>query len=186
MAQQEFKNSPISSVFINPSIMEGEMVVPGILIPGAAIPINRYPPVNTTPPYVSGDSRIPSILTANPGTWTGSPKPSFTYQWYDGAEPLAGETGKTLLTYDELSDGDISFEIVGFSSQGAVTLQSDPLTVQSVYPVNIEEASYYVITGAPITARSTMVTHRFYVVSGQPTETQQFQAAHDVYVVETV
>lgn len=186
MAQQEFKTFSISSVFINPSIMEGEMAIPGVLVPEAAIPIDRYPPENTTPPYVSGDSRIPAVLTANPGVWTGSPKPSFTYQWYNGAEALAGETGKTLLTYDALSDGDISFEIVAFSTQGSITLQSAPLTVQSVYPVDIEEASYYVITGSPITDRSVIVTHRFYTVSGQPTETQLFQASHDVYVVETV
>jgi hypothetical protein len=41
------------------------------------------PATSTTPPSISYTSLTPgSILTANLGTWTGSPIPTLTYTWY--------------------------------------------------------------------------------------------------------
>jgi subtilase family serine protease len=39
------------------------------------------PPVNTSPPTISGTTAQGQTLTANPGSWTGYPSPAFTYQW---------------------------------------------------------------------------------------------------------
>jgi acid phosphatase type 7 len=39
------------------------------------------PPVNTASPSISGTSRAGQTLSADPGTWTGTPPISFTYQW---------------------------------------------------------------------------------------------------------
>ncbi len=38
-------------------------------------------PANTGAPSISGTTTDRSVLTANPGTWTGAPTPTFTYQW---------------------------------------------------------------------------------------------------------
>src|SRR5206468_1301579 len=38
-------------------------------------------PVNTALPAVSGQTEVGQILTATTGTWTGSPTPTYTYQW---------------------------------------------------------------------------------------------------------
>ena len=37
-------------------------------------------PANTVPPSISGTFKEGSTLTAAPGTWSGSPAPTFTYQ----------------------------------------------------------------------------------------------------------
>jgi hypothetical protein len=38
-------------------------------------------PANTSSPTISGTPQVGQTLTAGPGTWTGTPAPTFTYQW---------------------------------------------------------------------------------------------------------
>lgn len=38
-------------------------------------------PGNTVAPSISGNWQVGSTLTANPGTWTGNPAPTLSYQW---------------------------------------------------------------------------------------------------------
>lgn len=59
-------------------------------------------PVATTAPKISGATRIGSTLTTDPGTWEGSPEPTFTYQWYrsQGAKRVLKVAGADEPTYD--------------------------------------------------------------------------------------
>lgn len=60
------------------------------------------PPVDITPPVITGEPKAGSTLTCSKGTWTNDPT-SYTYQWYRNGTPLAGFTGPTytLGTLDE-------------------------------------------------------------------------------------
>lgn len=52
-------------------------------------------PDNTVLPSVTGDAEVGKTLTALPGTWTGSPTPIYSYQWFVGGEAKAGEVEAT-------------------------------------------------------------------------------------------
>src|SRR6185503_11982431 len=66
------------------------------------------PPANSSPPTISGSLVDGQTLTASPGSWTGSPTPTFTYQWLrcdtGGANcnPILGAASSTytLVTAD--------------------------------------------------------------------------------------
>jgi uncharacterized repeat protein (TIGR02543 family) len=49
-------------------------------------------------PTVSGTAKVVKTLTANKGTWTGSPKPTHSYQWYACTKKVAAATSKIPST----------------------------------------------------------------------------------------
>ena len=60
-------------------------------------------PKNTSPPTISGTPQEGSTLTVSPGSWTGSPAPSLSYQWErcvgtgGGCTAISGATGTTYV-----------------------------------------------------------------------------------------
>ena len=76
--------------------------------PTAAVTATPSPPVNTVAPLVSGSLVQGQLLSVSNGSWSGSPAPSFSYQWQrcDGGgancAAIAGATGQsyTLVAAD--------------------------------------------------------------------------------------
>lgn len=54
-------------------------------------------PVNTVAPAVTGTATFGSTLTTTNGTWTGSPPPTFTYQWQRVTTNISGATSSTYV-----------------------------------------------------------------------------------------
>jgi hypothetical protein len=54
-------------------------------------------PVNTVAPVVSGTATVGQTLTTTNGTWTGSPAPSFTYQWQRTGVNIGAATSSTYV-----------------------------------------------------------------------------------------
>lgn len=83
----------------------GAVAPPGVALSAEVGPITavsqQTPPVNTQSPSISGSAQQGSILTANPGQWSGTGPIAFTYQWRrcSGATcaDIVGETQQTHL-----------------------------------------------------------------------------------------
>ena len=52
-------------------------------------------PTNTVVPAITGTNNIGQVLTTTDGTWTGTPAPTFAYQWFRGAAAISGQTATT-------------------------------------------------------------------------------------------
>lgn len=54
--------------------------------------------VASAKPAITGTSATPgSLLTVQPGTWPGSPAPTYAYQWYVNGAPISGASASTYV-----------------------------------------------------------------------------------------
>ena len=93
-------------------------------------------PVNTLAPVISGTTTLGSTLTSTTGTWTGSPAPTFTYQWYRGATLISGATSSTYVTVLADSTASITCRVTGTNTGGSAVAISNALTMANYTPVN--------------------------------------------------
>lgn len=151
---------------INPSIMEGQFAVPALLGKRSAVPLERYSPVNLIAPSISGDFKIPSLLTCNPGVWDAAPSPDYLFQWRANGVDIDGQTSNTLTTYLELDTFTIDCVVTAVNNQGFETAVSNSILVEIVLPIRLEEQSYGIITGLNQEGQQDMNVFRTAVVSG--------------------
>jgi hypothetical protein len=48
-------------------------------------------------PSVSGTAKVGSLLSSSPGTWSGTPAPTFAYQWLRDGAAISGATASTYV-----------------------------------------------------------------------------------------
>lgn len=64
---------------------------------GALVGVGTAAPVNTVLPVISGSPAVGSTLSTTNGTWTGSPTPTYAYQWKRNGGNIGGATSSTYL-----------------------------------------------------------------------------------------
>lgn len=98
----------------------------------------KQPPKNTAPPTVSGTDQAGSVLTASPGTWTGSP--TFRYQWRrcdaSGAScaDVAGATATTFTLTSADVGATLRVAVTATNPFGSTTAVSAPTGVVQASP----------------------------------------------------
>lgn len=85
-------------------------------------------PMNTVAPVISGLPAADEMLTATPGTWTGYPAPTFTYEWFrDGTTSVGTGTTYTVVMADVGTT--ISVVVTATSLAGTATATTGVLIV---------------------------------------------------------
>ena len=83
------------------------------------------PPVNTVRPTVTGTTQVGDVLTAHPGTWTGST--STAIEWLRNGSPIPGATG-TTYTQEPVDEGAmIAIDVTAIGAGGETSMDSLPV-----------------------------------------------------------
>lgn len=92
-------------------------------------------PENTALPEIAGDVELGGVLTASPGTWTGNPSPTLTYQWRSDGVDIVGATNQTYTI--EGVGILITVEVTATNSAGSATAESEQVgPVPAIPPTN--------------------------------------------------
>ncbi len=118
-----------SSDYVDLSSKEGPNAPQLVVTQQAGVPTA---PQNTSPPRTVGTPEDGQTLAADSGNWTGSPSPTFTYQWLrcdDDQLASCSTIGATTQSY-MLVAADVGkrirVEVTGTNSEGSDTATSDP------------------------------------------------------------
>jgi hypothetical protein len=121
-------------------------------------------PANTVAPTVAGIASLGQTLTASPGTWTGTPDPTFTYQWVrcpasggaaDGSD--CAVIGGASTTAYVIASGDVGsrlrVRVTGSNTDGSVTVASNATEVVGgqAGPPNTQPPT---IVGSPVVGQT--------------------------------
>jgi hypothetical protein len=119
-------------------------------LPTAAVP---SAPTNVSAPTISGTATQGETLSASPGSWSGYPTPSFTYQWkrcdQTGANcnPIAEATSATYTLGPADAGSTITVAVQATNTAGIATSESAPTAAVASPPTN---ASAPTISGVAI------------------------------------
>jgi hypothetical protein len=88
---------------------------------------NEIPPVNTTPPVVSGVGTVGSTLTCTPGVWTYGQ--TYARQWLRGAATIPGATALTYILQAADSGTNVSCRETATNPAGSTPATSNAIAV---------------------------------------------------------
>lgn len=112
-----------------------------VLLVGAGTAVAATsPPRNTVRPTISGTARQGEVLTADPGSWSGTQPVTFKYQWLrcdtNGAScaNIIGATSKTYTVSSVDVGNALRVRVRATNSAGSSTAVSPPRTVVTTAP----------------------------------------------------
>ena len=119
-------------------------------------PVVWAPPVNTTPPVLSGTTQRSFILNATPGAWSGIGN-DYTFRWQrndgNGWTPISGVTTSTYRLAKDDEGARVRAIVTATNVDGAVEVASEPSAAPTspFPPANVAEP---VISGTPQRSRT--------------------------------
>lgn len=94
-------------------------------------------PANTVAPSISGTPNVGQTLTVNPGTWTGTPAPTFTYQWNQNGAAISLATNSTYTPVTADLSQTITVTVTATNATGSVSATSQGVVVVIASPLDI-------------------------------------------------
>ena len=93
-------------------------------------------PANITPPFLSGNAAVDTVVTSSSGTWTGFPTPTFNYDFKLNTVSVQSGASNTF-TPGSISEGEtLTVTVTATNSQGSVNADSSNSLVVGSVPLN--------------------------------------------------
>ena len=128
-------------------------------------------PANSSAVVILGNTIVGSTLTTTGGTWSGSPTPTITYQWYRGIILITGQVATTYVTQVIDAGQAITCKVTATNVSGSLVIVSNVITPTTL-PVNTSSAPP-VISGNTIFGSTLTTTSGSW--TGIPTPTFTYQ-----------
>ncbi|HEY7422171.1 MAG TPA: hypothetical protein VH541_09170, partial [Gaiellaceae bacterium] len=102
----------------------------GQAVSAATSQVAQTPPANTQAPQISGTAAVGQQLQASPGTWSGAPAPTFTYQWQrcdssgNNCNPIQGATNTTYTVTNADAGSTLNVAVTGTNNAGSAQATS--------------------------------------------------------------
>lgn len=81
-------------------------------------------PVNVTLPAIGGGPLVGQTVTVSNGIWTGTPAPTYTYQWQRGGVDIAGATSSSYTLVGADGGELITCEVTATNTQGSAVAET--------------------------------------------------------------
>jgi hypothetical protein len=83
------------------------------------------PRVIGEPPHIVGTGAVGRVLTCERGSWAGEPSPSFEYQWYRNAAPIAAATEQKYTVEPADQEHTLSCRVTATNIEGSAEAESE-------------------------------------------------------------
>jgi hypothetical protein len=103
-------------------------------------------PRDVTLPKVSGTPAVGETLLCTPGSWSGQPLPTFTYQWLLGGAEIPAATQSSYTVSDSDRGASLSCKVTAANAAGARSASSEAVHVPGVKPEMVEAPQ---VSGTP-------------------------------------
>ncbi len=133
-------------------------------------------PANITSPSISGSAAVGQTLEVSAGSWTGSPAPTFTYQWMRcdavgvGCAPIVGATSSSYTAAALDAGMTLEVQVSATTDAGSSTAEAGPTPAVTEPPAN---TSLPMLSGSP--AEGDTLTTSGGSWSGYPTPSLAYQ-----------
>ncbi len=108
------------------------------------------PPANVAPPKIEGNATIGQKLTCTTGTWSGEPRPTYTYEWLQEGVS-AGEPSESYTVTASNAGHTLQCRVTATNSEGHASAPSNSVKVQGTAP-KLESSSSVRVLGGSTTA----------------------------------
>ena len=182
--QQSTSVFSVEKRVIEPSLREGELFYTSNYEAKSSFPYAREDLVNTSAPVLTGDFKIPAILSVTEGVYSGNPMAhTYLYSWWRDDLQISGEIGNTYTTVASDDGKSITVQVTAISSSNVVVTPSNGIGAVLYQPIEVLEAEIYALTGLAIPNSLSVMEWTPYIITGLPVENSLMVAEYDVYIV---
>lgn len=103
----------------------------------AAVQVAGEGPKDAQAPRIEGNPVVGEALTCEPGTWTGAPSPTFTYEWILAGKAIQGARSQSYVVVAEDGELSLSCKVTASNGVGSASETSAARSVPGEKPSNV-------------------------------------------------